>query len=101
MFARRTWYYGGWSHELGDKPFSRRLLGEQVPLFRDGAGTAHAIGALCPQRGTDLGQGRVVDGAVGCPFHGWRYNGEGGSERPFWVRSGRAGAPVATSVVSQ
>ena len=77
MFARRTWYYAGWSHELGEKPFTRRLLDEQVAHFRDGAGTAHAIGALCPHHGTDLGQGKVVDGAVQCPFHGWRFNGEG------------------------
>jgi len=46
-----------------------------------------ALGDTCPHMGTSLSGGRVVDGAVECPWHHWRYDvrtGESGV-RP-WAR---------------
>lgn len=76
-FVRRAWYSAGWSHELRRKPLGRKLLGEHVVLFRDEAGRARAARATCPHRGANLARGRVVDGAIACPFHGWRFDGDG------------------------
>jgi phenylpropionate dioxygenase-like ring-hydroxylating dioxygenase large terminal subunit len=72
-----AWYCAGWSRELAGSPLGRHLLGRRVVLFRDGNGTAHALGARCPHRGADLARGSVVDGYVQCPFHGWRFDGVG------------------------
>jgi phenylpropionate dioxygenase-like ring-hydroxylating dioxygenase large terminal subunit len=77
MFAKRAWYVVGRSAELGTKPMHREVLGTDIALFRDANGAAHALGALCPHRGANLGLGKVVDGALQCPFHGWRFDGAG------------------------
>jgi vanillate O-demethylase monooxygenase subunit len=36
-----------------------------------------AIDAACVHRGTDLSLGDVVDGCLRCPYHGWRFDGDG------------------------
>ncbi len=55
------------------KPLGMRRLGRDVVLWRDAAGVAHAASSVCPHRGADLGQGRVVAGELECPYHGFRY----------------------------
>lgn len=36
-------------------------------------GAYHAIDDLCPHMGASLGAGQVYEGAVVCPWHGWRF----------------------------
>ncbi len=74
---RNTWYVAAKSRELGARPVGRKLFGVPMVLFRDAAGSARAIGAECPHRSADLSMGRVVDGHVQCPYHGWRFDGRG------------------------
>ncbi len=59
------------------RPLGRRIAGERVVLFRDGAGKACALIDRCPHRGVALSLGRMVNGEIECPFHGWRFDGEG------------------------
>ena len=53
-----------------------RLLGEDLVLWRAG-GQAVAWQDLCIHRGTRLSLGKVEDGLLVCPYHGWRYDGNG------------------------
>ena len=53
-----------------------RLLGEDLVLWRAG-GQAVAWQDLCVHRGTRLSLGKVEDGLLVCPYHGWRYDGNG------------------------
>lgn len=77
-FPTRAWYSAGWSHEIdGDKPLKRKIVGRDIVFFRDPSGKAVALDAMCPHRGADLGIGKVVNGNVECPFHGWQFNGAG------------------------
>jgi phenylpropionate dioxygenase-like ring-hydroxylating dioxygenase large terminal subunit len=47
-------------------------------LWRDHDGGFHLQDAYCPHLGAHLGVGGTVDGAeLQCPFHGWRFDGEG------------------------
>lgn len=47
-------------------------------LWRDDEGTAHVQDAFCPHLGAHLGHGGTVEGCeVVCPFHGWKFDGEG------------------------
>jgi phenylpropionate dioxygenase-like ring-hydroxylating dioxygenase large terminal subunit len=46
-------------------------------LFRDDAGKPHALLNRCCHRGVQLSLGKVVDGAIACRYHGWRYDGSG------------------------
>lgn len=62
---------------LGDAPVAVRLLGDDVVLWRDAAGVPRAAPDRCPHRGTRLSLGRVCDGQIECPYHGWRFDGAG------------------------
>ena len=77
-YLLNCWYAGAWSDELDAGPVGRMLLDRHVALFRDNAGTAHAVGGRCPHRFAPLAQGKVVaDGSLQCPYHGLRFSGDG------------------------
>jgi phenylpropionate dioxygenase-like ring-hydroxylating dioxygenase large terminal subunit len=77
LYAHHTWYVAAWSHEVKDRPLRRRLLGEELVLFRDARGEVKILAAECPHRGADLGAGRIQGDVLACPFHGWCFDGEG------------------------
>ena len=55
--------------------------GERVAVFRDG----DRIGALtnvCAHQNGPLGEGRIIDGCVTCPWHGYQYRLEDGCAPP-------------------
>jgi phenylpropionate dioxygenase-like ring-hydroxylating dioxygenase large terminal subunit len=62
------------------------INGQEVVAFRDRRGKAAVLDPICPHMGAHIGYGgSVVDGAVRCPFHGLRFDGEGkcvGTEYP-------------------
>jgi phenylpropionate dioxygenase-like ring-hydroxylating dioxygenase large terminal subunit len=53
------------------------FLDGRVLAFRDAAGTARVLSALCPHLGADLSVGDVHEGALRCAFHHWQFDGEG------------------------
>ncbi|MFD9721761.1 Rieske 2Fe-2S domain-containing protein [Streptomyces sp. NPDC059076] len=57
---------------------TRRLMGEDVVVYRTRSGRAHVIRPYCPHLGTHLGcGGRVEDDLIVCPFHNFAFNGDG------------------------
>ncbi|MPZ12839.1 MAG: Rieske 2Fe-2S domain-containing protein [Chloroflexi bacterium] len=76
---RRYWQPVGLTEEIksGDKPKQVRVMGEELVLFRDDAGRPALLGLHCSHRGTSLAYGRVEDGGIRCPFHGWLYDYRG------------------------
>ncbi|MCY1056952.1 Rieske 2Fe-2S domain-containing protein [Nannocystis sp. SCPEA4] len=59
------------------RPLALRRFGRALALFRGADGTITAVDAACPHRGADLAAGRVVDGALQCPYHGFRFAADG------------------------
>lgn len=51
-----------------------RLMGQDLVLFRDDQGRLGLIDRDCPHRGADLAYGRLEDGGLRCPFHGWLFD---------------------------
>ena len=48
-------------------------------LYRAADGTPHVMDAHCPHLGAHLAVGgRVEEGCLRCPFHGWKFDGESG-----------------------
>ena len=54
---RTCWHPVGYAHEFADTPRRVRLLGENIAIWRDSAGVAHALRDLCIHRGTALSLG--------------------------------------------
>jgi phenylpropionate dioxygenase-like ring-hydroxylating dioxygenase large terminal subunit len=74
QLERTLWHPVALSHIVGNQPCTAHLLGEELVLWRDRAGTAHAWADLCPHRGARLSLGRVNSGeTLECPYHGWRF----------------------------
>lgn len=73
---RRYWQPVALSEELeGDRPLRPvRLLGQDFVLFRDEHGRVGLLDRDCPHRGADLAYGRLEDGGLRCPFHGWLFD---------------------------
>ena len=74
---RSCWHPVGYVSEFGDGPRRVRLLGDNVVVWRDSNGDAHALRDLCIHRGTALSLGRVVGDRLMCPYHGWQYGTDG------------------------
>jgi phenylpropionate dioxygenase-like ring-hydroxylating dioxygenase large terminal subunit len=79
---RAYWQPAALVEELdGPRPVRRvRLLGEDLVLFRDGTQPGGGYGLLgrhCAHRGADLSFGRLEDGGLRCPFHGWLFDAAG------------------------
>ena len=50
------------------------VAGGRILAIFNVAGEFHALDGICPHAGGPLAQGRVVDGVVACPWHGWQYD---------------------------
>jgi len=76
---RRYWQPAALTEELaGDRPVVEvTLLGEELVLFRDQGGELGLVSRWCPHRGVDLAYGRLEDGGLRCPFHGWLFDRSG------------------------
>jgi 5,5'-dehydrodivanillate O-demethylase oxygenase subunit len=74
---RRYWQPIGFDAELQDKPKRRRILGEDVVMFRDDQGRVGVLALRCMHRGTSLEFGHIEDGGLRCCYHGWLYDVDG------------------------
>ena len=57
--------------------------GERIAVFRDGAQIG-ALSNLCAHQNGPIGEGRIIDGYVTCPWHGYQYRlADGCAPPPF------------------
>ena len=57
------------------------IAGERVAVFRYG-GKVSAISNVCRHQNGPLGEGRIIDGCITCPWHGYQYLPETGASPP-------------------
>ena len=81
--APRTRFARGW-HCLGltadyrdGKPHAVEAFGTKLVVFATEDGTLNVLDAYCRHMGGDLSQGTVKGEAIACPFHDWRWAGNG------------------------
>lgn len=55
--------------------------GDRVAIFRDGV-KIFAVTNACRHQNGPLGEGRIKDGCITCPWHGWQYRPEDGVSPP-------------------
>ncbi|MBL8176498.1 MAG: ferric reductase-like transmembrane domain-containing protein [Bryobacterales bacterium] len=58
-----------------------KLGDEKIAVFRHG-GKVSAISNVCAHQGGPLSEGKIVDGCVTCPWHGYQYLPETGASPP-------------------
>ncbi|HET8969640.1 MAG TPA: aromatic ring-hydroxylating dioxygenase subunit alpha [Candidatus Nanopelagicales bacterium] len=98
---KNFWYALAFSGEVTRKPSKHRLLGQDLVLWRDRRGVAHALSDVCIHRGASLSEGFLEDtpdpadpnGAmvetIVCPYHGWGYKADGSCARIPALRADR------------
>lgn len=57
------------------------INGENIALFRYG-GKLAAVSNLCRHQNGPLGEGKIIDGCITCPWHGYQYLPENGQSPP-------------------
>jgi 3-ketosteroid 9alpha-monooxygenase subunit A len=74
----RGWHCLGLAEPFRDgKPHAIEAFGTKLVVFADSAGELHVLDGYCRHMGGDLTQGSVKGDAVACPFHDWRWAGNG------------------------
>jgi nitrite reductase/ring-hydroxylating ferredoxin subunit len=74
---RRYWHPIALAGDAGARPRQVRVLGEDLILFRDGAGRPGLVYPRCGHRGTTLYYGKVEAAGLRCCYHGWLFDVEG------------------------
>lgn len=76
-YMRRAWQPVAMTSEVGDLPRPIRVLGEDLVLFRDGAGRYGLLHRHCAHRGASLEFGIIQERGIRCCYHGWHYDIDG------------------------
>jgi 3-ketosteroid 9alpha-monooxygenase subunit A len=87
-----TRYARGW-HCLGlaDRfrpggPHAVHAFGTKLVVFADSSGELHVLDGYCRHMGGDLTMGTIKGDQVACPFHDWRWGGDGRCARIPYAR---------------
>ena len=76
-YLRNCWYVAGFPHEIGRTPMTRMFLDEPVLMYRREDGGLVAMDNRCPHRMAPLSDGKLIDDAIQCPYHGLQFDGTG------------------------
>ena len=60
------------------------VSGERVAIYKYD-GKISAVSNVCQHQNGPLGEGRVIDGCITCPLHGYQYRPETGASPPPFV----------------
>jgi len=74
----RGWHCLGLAHTFRDgRPHAIEAFGQKLVVFAGQDGTINVLDAYCRHMGGDLSQGSIKGNEVACPFHDWRWGGDG------------------------
>ncbi|AVH23924.1 Rieske 2Fe-2S domain-containing protein [Nocardia cyriacigeorgica] len=75
----RGWHCLGLLRDFADgKPHTVEAFGTKLVVFRgDNGGKITILDAYCRHMGGDLSEGEIKGDEIACPFHDWRWGGDG------------------------
>ena len=99
----RGWHCLGLTRELGDgKPHGIKVFGQKLVVFRGGDGRINVLDGYCRHMGGDLTQGKVKGDEIACPFHDWRWGGDGRCKNvPYAKRTPRLARTATWTTLEQ
>ncbi|EOM74853.1 aromatic ring-hydroxylating dioxygenase subunit alpha [Rhodococcus rhodnii] len=83
----RGWHCLGLAASFRDgRPHQIDVFGTSLVVFADTAGALHVLDAFCRHMGGNLAHGEIKGDAIACPFHDWRWSGNGRCEAIPYAR---------------
>ena len=76
-FAYDAWYPLAWSRDVGRELATRRVLEEDLVIYRTEDGSVAALEDVCPHRLAPLSLGTLRGDAVECGYHGLTFDCSG------------------------
>ena len=74
----RGWHCLGLADDFRDgQPHGIEAFDTKLVVFGDSTGALHVLDGYCRHMGGDLSRGSIKDDNVACPFHDWRWGGDG------------------------
>jgi 3-ketosteroid 9alpha-monooxygenase subunit A len=74
----RGWHCLGLASAFADgKPHAIHGFGTKLVVWQDSQGELNVLDGFCRHMGGDLTQGEVKGDHIACPFHDWRWGGDG------------------------
>jgi nitrite reductase/ring-hydroxylating ferredoxin subunit len=74
---------GSWRDIENDRAITVQVgNNERVAVFRFDEFRLSAVSNVCQHQNGPLGEGRVIDGCITCPWHGYQYRPEDGCSPP-------------------
>jgi phenylpropionate dioxygenase-like ring-hydroxylating dioxygenase large terminal subunit len=74
---RRFWYPVMPLADLAEGPQAFTLLNQPLVLWQTASGEPAALADRCCHRSAQLSAGKLIEGCVRCPYHGWSYDRTG------------------------
>jgi len=57
------------------------VAGKKMALYLD-QNQVFAVSNICKHQGGPIGEGKIIDGCITCPWHGWQYKSDTGASPP-------------------
>jgi 3-ketosteroid 9alpha-monooxygenase subunit A len=74
----RGWHCLGLARDFSDgAPHTVHAFGRKLVVWSGADGTLNVLDAYCRHMGGDLSRGTVEGDTIACPFHSWRWGGDG------------------------
>ncbi|ROZ50287.1 3-ketosteroid-9-alpha-hydroxylase subunit A [Rhodococcus sp. WS3] len=74
----RGWHCLGLAATFRDgKPHQIKAFGTDLVVFADSENELHILDAYCRHMGGNLAMGQIKGDSIACPFHDWRWGGNG------------------------
>ncbi|MFZ3566717.1 Rieske 2Fe-2S domain-containing protein [Streptomyces sp. BH097] len=83
----RGWHCLGLADDYRDgAPHTVRAFGQKLVVWASADGSLNVLDAYCRHMGGDLSRGTVEGDDIACPFHNWRWGGDGRCSRIPYAR---------------